>query len=362
MSDRHGRHFPVGRVMNENVIPPPVHLFSWAYRFDSHGVATEIPPDQQADIDICHEGFVWLHLDVANARVKDWVNRHAKLPANVRAMLTAHGERNQLHADDDLIWGIVPDFTRDLTHTTGDISELRFVVAERFVISARRKPLQAIENTRESVKSGRKVEAPMALLEAIIARVADAFETRTEAISEELSRMEDRVIGDRVRRERDRLGPIRREIVKLVRQLHGLRGVFHRLDVSPDVPISEQTRQTAGRLYQRMDTLWHDAHALQERARLLQDEIAAKLAAETNRQLYILTILATLIMPPTFITGMFGMNVKGLLFGEREDGFNYAIMLCAASVVVTLFSVWFVDRLLKPVHQNARSVRRASGQ
>ena len=120
-------------------------------------------------------------------------------------------------------------------------------------------------------------------------------------VPSQIARLEDRIIGEHTRRERLRLGPLRREIVRLGRQLHGLRGVFHRLDVSPDVPITEETRKAAARLYQRMDTLFTDVHALQDRARLLYDELANRLTAETNRQLYILTILATFMMPPTLI-------------------------------------------------------------
>ncbi len=49
---------------------------------------------------------------------------------------------------------------------------------------------------------------------------------------------------------------------------------------------------------------------MQERARLLQDEIAALSANRTNRQLYVLALLTALFLPATFITGLFGINVK----------------------------------------------------
>jgi Mg2+ and Co2+ transporter CorA len=61
------------------------------------------------------------------------------------------------------------------------------------------------------------------------------------------------------------------------------------------------------------------------------DEIEVKRSTETNRNLYILTVLAAARMPPTFITGIFGMNVKGLLFTDDDNGFIYAMLMCLAS-------------------------------
>jgi hypothetical protein len=51
-------------------------------------------------------------------------------------------------------------------------------------------------------------------------------------------------------------------------------------------------------------------------ARLLSEEMAAQIANNTNRSVSLLTGVTTLLLPPTFITGVFGMNVKGLPFTD----------------------------------------------
>ena len=342
---------------------PAAAVFAWAYRFDSRGAALPIPPEEQLDLHLEHAGFVWLHLDIDHADARGWIARQDLLPDSIRDMLVREGARVQMHADDDYIWGVVPDFALFQNGVGGEFGALRFALAERFIISARKRPLQAIETTRESVACGRaRVEQPMALLETIMTRVADAFEDHLEQIADELARLEDRIIGEHTRRERQRLGPLRREIVRLGRQLHGLRGVFHRLDVSPDVPITEETRKTAARLYQRMDTLFTDVHALQDRARLLHDELANRLTGETNRQLYILTILATFMMPPTLITGAYGMNVKGLPFSDSPYGFTLTIVLCFVSVALTWVVIIAFDRWLSPPRGKPRTGRQARGR
>ena len=337
-------------------------IFAWAYRFDSRGAASAITPQEQLDLHLGHEGFVWLHIDLGHAESRAWIMAQERLPHPVRDMLVRDSARAQMHADDDFIWGVVPDFALVQNGNGGEFGALRFALAERFVISARKKPLQAIETTRESVACGRRVEQPMALLETIMVRVADAFEDHLESVADELARLEDRIIGEHTRRERLRLSPLRREIVRLGRQLQGLRGVFHRLDVSPDVPISDETRKSAARLYQRMDALSTDAHALADRARLLHDELSNRLTAETNRQLYILTVLATFMMPPTLITGAFGMNVKGLPFGESPYGFLWAVALCLVSVALTWIVILLFDLWLRPPRGTPRSGPKGRGR
>ena len=50
-----------------------------------------------------------------------------------------------------------------------------------------------------------------------------------------------------------------------------------------------------------------------ERSRLLQEELRSRLGEATNRNLYLLSVVTTALLPITLITGVFGMNVGGCL-------------------------------------------------
>jgi zinc transporter len=82
----------------------------------------------------------------------------------------------------------------------------------------------------------------------------------------------------------------------------------------------EPLRLAAGRIAQRLDSLD-------------QEEITALTAEETNRHLYVLSILTTLFLPPTLVTGVFGMNTKGLPFTDSESAFLWASALMVASAL-----------------------------
>ena len=52
-----------------------------------------------------------------------------------------------------------------------------------------------------------------------------------------------------------------------------------------------------------------DLTALQERIKLLQEEIAAQVGEQTNRSLFTLTVVTVLALPINIIAGLLGMNV-----------------------------------------------------
>ena len=81
---------------------------------------------------------------------------------------------------------------------------------------------------------------------------------------------------------------------------------------------------------------------IQERSRLLQHEVATKMTAVTNRRLFTLSVLTAFLLPPTLVTGIFGMNTKDLPFQEVDGGTWYALALAGAAAAV---AYWALRRL-----------------
>ena len=95
--------------------------------------------------------------------------------------------------------------------------------------------------------------------------------------------------------------------------------------------LKPQLRVAAAKLAQRLDAIDHEVIAIRDRAHLLQEEAAGKLTEETNQQLRLLTAVTTLLLPATFVTGVFGMNTKGLPLTDVDTGFLWAMLLIVAS-------------------------------
>ena len=89
-------------------------------------------------------------------------------------------------------------------------------------------------------------------------------------------------------------------------------------------------------MIERLDAVGQDMELSTERARLLQEEIASRLGEATNKNLHLLSIVTTALLPITLITGIFGMNVGGLPFLESKNGFTWVMFGMFITVVVTL--------------------------
>jgi zinc transporter len=84
-----------------------------------------------------------------------------------------------------------------------------------------------------------------------------------------------------------------------------------------------------------------DLAAVQERIKLLQEEIAAQVSEQTNRSLFTLTMVTVLALPINITTGFFGMNVGGIPFAEYAYGFFTVVLIVA---VFTLAAGWVAFR------------------
>ena len=118
---------------------------------------------------------------------------------------------------------------------------------------------------------------------------------------------------------------------------------IHRIEREPPGRLPPPLIETAARIAQRLDALDGDIVAIQQQARLLQDEINSRIA-RVNRHLYILSVITALFLPPSVIAGIFGMNLGGLPLTGSPSGFLVGMLLIAASPVPVYLVLWLVRR------------------
>jgi zinc transporter len=131
---------------------------------------------------------------------------------------------------------------------------------------------------------------------------------------------------------------VRLQEVRVHRQLAQLRAMFHRLEprmAADNAPVAQAIRALA----QKLDAIDHEVASLHDRARLLIDEMSAKMTEITNRRLYTLSILIACFLPPTLVTGFFGMNTKDMFLQNTEGGTIIAAALLVASSAISYFAL-----------------------
>ena len=162
-----------------------------------------------------------------------------------------------------------------------------------------------------------------------------------DQLGAELDAVEDHVMSDEPAEERHRIAHVRLRAMRVHRQLAQLRSMFHRAQ-----PSVARENAAAGAvinsLAQKLDGIDAEVASLHERARLLRDEIAANMTEVTNRRLLTLSILTAFLLPPTLVTGFFGMNTKDLPFQNTDGGTWWA---AASAIGVTALTYFFLRRI-----------------
>ncbi|MGX1108301.1 MULTISPECIES: transporter [Bradyrhizobium] len=319
---------PVGSLLTREAVPGLV----WAFRLRHDGRAEALPID--APIEPSHDGRLWLHFNLTDVRTRAWLaNMH--IPQLARDLLLSNDNFQQIHVVDNCVYGVFSDLVRDVEAATRETGFLRFAMTERLLVSGRHQALCSADATRRVLEGGHRVGSVAALLEKIVDEIADTMDRMADKIGTDIDAIEERVLAEDTGSElRKNLSRMRRTCVRLHRQLAGLRVLFHRLEQKSTDDLSPALRLQAGKLAQRLDGLDHDIVELHERSRLLEEELRFKLEEESNKHLHALSVVTMMLLPPTLVTGIFGMNTKGLPLTDVDSGFLVAAGLLAGSALL----------------------------
>ena len=79
-----------------------------------------------------------------------------------------------------------------------------------------------------------------------------------------------------------------------------------------------------------------DLDLVRERALVAQEEFLGMIANEQNNRMLLLSIVAAIFLPLSFLTGLMGMNVAGLPGTENNWAFGIIVFLMTLIAVLIL--------------------------
>ncbi|MDH3527069.1 MAG: hypothetical protein OEM43_06160 [Gammaproteobacteria bacterium] len=80
-------------------------------------------------------------------------------------------------------------------------------------------------------------------------------------------------------------------------------------------------------LTDRMTRFIEDLDEARDRASVTHEELQNRLAELTNRRMYLLTMIAAIFLPLSFLTGLLGINVGGIPGSDFPAAFAIVVVL-----------------------------------
>jgi zinc transporter len=126
--------------------------------------------------------------------------------------------------------------------------------------------------------------------------------------------------------QRKQLAEIRRQAIALRRFLAPQREALNRLAADTSPLLSEQDRLQLREEYDRQTRIVEDLDAARERAAVAQESLASQMAEQTNQRMFLLSIIAAIFLPLSFLTGLLGINVGGIPGAENPFAFTLVVI------------------------------------
>ncbi|OYQ42964.1 magnesium transporter CorA [Rhodoferax sp. TH121] len=286
-------------------------------------------------------GFVWLHFNLSQAATGKWLRENLQLSDLFYESLQDGSRSTRVELDDDTLIAVVNDVHYDFAFEPSDISTLWLSVAPRLVVSARLQPLRSIDRLRDAVRRGERLASSVALLVHLMQDQGDVLINIVRNTTARVDDIEDKLLAGRLETKRADLGALRRLLVRLQRLLAPEPAALFRLLRKPPDWVGEDDLQDLRQSTEEFNVALSDMAALQERIKLLQEEIAARVAEANNRSLFVLTIVTVLALPINIIAGLLGMNVGGIPLADHPHGFWVVVALI---VSITAIAGWIALR------------------
>lgn len=279
--------------------------------------------------------FLWLHFNLTNVNAEKWLLDHLDLPRHYFETMREGPASTRIEQDEDCLIAVINDLVYEFSYDTTQTATLWMCVDQYVVVSARLHPLRSVDRLQVAVKTGEQIASPVALLAQLLRGQADVLQQIARHAATEVDLIEDKLLDGRSDTNRAKLGSLRRVFVRLRRLLAPEPGALFRLLNRPPSWFDEDDTQELRAATEEFSAVLSDLAALQERIKLLQEEIAANITEQTNRSLFLLTMVTVMALPINIIAGLLGMNVGGIPLADHNYGFWViaGIVLSFTSVV-----------------------------
>lgn len=265
--------------------------------------------------------FLWIHLDLNSKNAHRWLKEESGIEEAILATLLAEQSRPRVTVLENAFLVILRGVNLNPGAEPDDMVGIRLYVEERRVISLCFRQLMAVNDLRAEITKGKAPKSSGGLL----VRLCEGLTERMSPVIRELEdladTLEDGLIKGIGKDFMDKLSDLRHTAATLKRHISPQRDAIKKL-LGDEVPFLKKAQKTRLRETAE-DVVRHveDLELLRERASVMQDELRNRQSDKMNRTMYILTMVATIMLPMSVIAGLLGMNVGGIPLGDNPLGF-----------------------------------------
>ena len=285
----------------------------------------------------------WINIDgIHQVEIIEKIGKHFNIHPLILEDILHTGQRPKMEDFEDYIFVVVKMIYYDDKDNEIRAEQLSVVLGSNFVISFQEKEGDVFDPVRDRIRKSkgriRKMKADY-LAYALLDTIVDHYFVVLEKLGEKIEDMEEQLVTNPTPETLQTIHTLKRELIFLRKSVWPLREVINVLERGESSLINESTgiylRDVYDHTIQVIDTI----ETFRDMVSGMLDIYLSSISNKMNEVMKVLTIIATIFIPLTFIAGLYGMNFKYI--PELEWHWGYPVLLFVMAGIGFLMLVYF---------------------
>jgi zinc transporter len=313
----------------------------FSYAFNKEGKAQKIDNNNVSE-ELKNEGLAWVHLDCNDENTKLWMQKEVSyLDHLILDALLEDEIRPRVIEFNDGMLVILRGVNLNKNSEPEDMVSIRMWIDAKRIITVQKRDLKALFDVRDNIENGKIIKTASEFLYNLIYQIILTTEPFLYALNDRIDELEQKVVITHDIKFREELLSIRSQSGTFKRLLIPQKDAILKLKTSNSPLVNSWAKRHFQENYDHIARLIEEVDEAKERSQILHDELGNALTEKVNKNMYKLSLITVIFMPLTFVTGLFGMNVGGIVGSENPSAFSIISMF---AVLLILLQVRFFKK------------------
>ena len=323
--------------MNQESEPkPPISVNAFA--MDGSGGAQKLPVEKVGKSGHATQ-LLWMRVNFGDARGRKWLEDDSGLDEAVVDAILQEESRPRTLIFEKGVLIVLRGVNLNPGAAAEDMISVRTWVEPGRIITASRRRLRSLDDIQDLLEQKQGPESPQSMLIELIARLADYIAEVIDSLEEEIEEAESSIRDPDIIIHNSPFSLSRRRSARLRRYLAPQRDALDRVSRLTNDWFAADELAEIREQENRFTLMIEDLDLVRERALVAQEEFLGIVAHQQNTRMLVLSIIAAVFLPLSFLTGLMGMNVAGLPGTVNPLSFWLIVLLMAvtAGAILILF-------------------------
>jgi zinc transporter len=286
-------------------------------------------------------GFIWLHVDSLEEADLATLKGQGDIPDVAANALVATETRPRCDQIGDGALVNLRGLAEEDTDDSDRLVSIRMWARQGKVNSVSRRPLDATKVVIAQMEAG-TITDPGDLVAAFARAISKQLDPQVADLGDMLDEAETGLEDGQVYRLRTAIAKIRSEAIAYRRFVAPDRDALTTLAHLDFDWLAEEDRLHIREAADRFARMAEELEAVRERAALLHEQLTDLRGELIDQRSLLISVVAFIFLPLTFITGLLGMNVEGIPYAHHPGAFWGVVIFCVVIGLAVL--AWFGTR------------------